>query len=222
MNASEFDDIREKYTEDIDDAVRILEKKAQGLTVMPEEYTALGKFANLAEGTYMQKQRERLDQERAELDAFKATLPEHMFRTPIEELSLSADIAATIAPLKNAGEAMINLLMNEEKVRKLVSELENPDEAMLQIQSALDEVMLFDAELADLEELELPAPEQPVEEIIEETIAEAPTVIEDQPVETIPEVEEIVEEIETEVFDEEQIEEEIIRDAFWWRNVSRT
>jgi hypothetical protein len=177
---------------------------------MPEEYNALGKFANLAEGTFIEKQRERIDQEQAELEAFKATVPEHMFRTSIPELNLSEDITSAIVPLKNAGEAMISLLMDEEKVRSLLDELESPEDALVEIQAALDEIMLFDSELAMIEDLELPAPEASLESTLDEVPeVEAPVAIAEQSVEAVAVVEEIAP-----VADEEQIEEDIIRDAF--------
>jgi transcription termination/antitermination protein NusA len=142
----------------------IMEKKAANLTVMPEEYRVLNQFADLVERR-LQGVREDVRQARlAELNAVRATLPQHAFGIPVSELDLPDDMIEVLQPLESVGEIMLRFLIDENRLRRLLGN--HPDTALEQLQEALDKIVIpEDDEELFTEEPQLEAEDAaPVEE----------------------------------------------------------
>ncbi len=156
IDSPELADLQETHAELIANARRIMEKKDAGLTVMPEDFSALGAFAHLVERRFMDIRAALLEARMEELNAVKQTLPEHAFDIPIEQLALPHDVIEVLMPLENAGELMLHFLSNEEKLRRMLRRY--GDTVLNDVQEALDAVvyadLLGDMDDFDLEEME--------------------------------------------------------------------
>ncbi|GIL12940.1 MAG: hypothetical protein BroJett038_16600 [Chloroflexota bacterium] len=145
----EFVEVRRQYPEMVEEIHRIMEKKTANRTVMPEEYDLLGKFADLIERRMLEKREAARQARQAEINAVKATLPQGLFQLPISALDLPDEIIAALQPLENVGEVMWRFLIDENHLRHLVADL--PSDALVQVQSALDRVVLPQEEAAPVE-----------------------------------------------------------------------
>lgn len=120
----------------------IMQKRHDSLTVMPEEYNTLAQFADKVEqhllGLRLVARRKRME----EINAVKATLPQGAFSMSIDELELPSPIIEALEPLENVGEIMLRFLIDEKRIKQLLSDF--PDNALLQIQEALDQVVFPD------------------------------------------------------------------------------
>ena len=200
-----------QYPDLVEECRRILEKKTQDLTVMPEEYRTLGRFADAIERLLLEERDEARDMRMQEVNAVKSTLPAEMFMLPLDVLAVSQEILDILEPYGNVGEVMLDCLVNEDHVAKKFAEIEG--DPMSEIQGALDIIMMADLDalvkeaqaIEDLEndddtsedQVEMIAADidEPVIESIEDSVEE----------EVVPETEAVIE-------DEE--EEEALIDAF--------
>ena len=188
LDSPPISELANTHADLLTEIARIMEKKAASRTVMPEEYTTLGKFADLAE-THLQQHRDAIREARlAEVNAVKATLPQGAFQLPIDTLELPEAITDALQPLENVGEIMWRFLIDEDSLRKLMADL--PDDALAQVQTALDQVVIPEVI------------EEKIEEQFEQVEAEGePEAVEATLEETIPEeaVPETVDEVEEEI-----------------------
>lgn len=134
---------------------QIMEKKAASRAIMPEDYRLLNQFADLAERR-LQAVREQARQARlAEINAVKSTLPQFAFAVAVQDLELPDHMIEALQPLENAGEIMLRFLIDEGRLRRLLGG-GNTDEALQQVQDALDKLVVP-------EDSELPADEHAAE-----------------------------------------------------------
>jgi N utilization substance protein A len=201
----------DQYDDLIEESRRIMEKKNQDLTVMPEEYRILGRFADAIEQLLLDERDEARQMRTQEIAAVKSTLPPEIFELPLDVLAVSQDILDILEPYGNVGEVMLDCLVNEESVANKLSELAG--DPLGEIQSALDVIMM-----ANLDELVKEV--QPIDEseeeidVIEDVVEEVATELEEPAiVEEIAE-EEVVEELvaSTDVLVED--DDEVLLDAF--------
>jgi N utilization substance protein A len=187
-------DIQTKYADMVDDVRRIMEKKQANRAVMPEEFQVLGKFADMVERRFV-AQRDVARQARiAEINAVKATLPQGAFQMPITTLELPDNILEALQPLGNVGEIMWRFLIDEDRLRQMLSDL--PNDSLAKVQAALDQVVIPDVVET------LPEPEAPVEaEAPAAPVAETPAAVAERPTEAAAE-----EEIAPSAFGDEQEE----------------
>jgi N utilization substance protein A len=166
----------------LEQVASIMDKKAANLTVMPEDYRVLNEFAALAEQRLQAARDEARQARLAEINAVKMTLPQHAFDISVQDLDLPDHMIEALQPLENVGEIMLRFLIDENRLRRMLSG--NSDSALQQLQTALDKVMTPDEDdaLADVEtppeavaeappEPEVEAPSEAVE--VEEPTAEA-------------------------------------------------
>ncbi|MGQ9889262.1 MAG: transcription termination factor NusA [Aggregatilineales bacterium] len=162
------------------ETLRIMDKKAAGRTVMPEEYQTLARFADVVETRLLNARNQAREARIAEINAVKATLPASAFELPVTALDLPDEIIEALQPLENVGEIMWRFLIDETHLQKLLADL--PPEAMKLLQSALDRLVIP-------EEVETPTPSAeetaaPVEpaaaapELAPETLADLDTDVE--------------------------------------------
>jgi len=176
----------DRYEDLIEESTRIMDKKNQELTVMPEEYRTLGRFADIVEQLLLDQREEARQMRQQEIEAVKATLPEEMFELPLDVLAVSQEILDILESYENVGEVMLACLVDEDNVNRKLSKVDG--DPMSDIQGALDIVMMADVE-ALLEEARLIEESEADEEIevepqeiLEETIDEAVSVVSDEEV----------------------------------------
>ena len=156
----------EPYADLIEESRRIIEKKQQDLTVMPEEYRTLGKFADAVEQVLLDEREEARQIRIKEMAAVKASLPPEMFELPLDLLAVSQEILDVLEPYENVGEVMYACLVDERNVARQVADVS--EDAMSEVQGALDIIMMADLEelMKEVEELE----DEP-EEVVDEAVA---------------------------------------------------
>jgi N utilization substance protein A len=175
-------EIAETYPDTIEEIDRILEKKRNNRPIMPEEYTTLVQFVNLAEES-KSVYREMAQSERlAILDTVRPLVPEAAFEMPIERLELADDIVKALGRIDNVGELMIRVLSDEEYLAEVLRVNHAGDDAMEAIKYALDDLVLPELMSTD--------------EAVEEAAVDFEDVdeVEDQPIDLVEEEEELVEE----------------------------
>lgn len=151
----------------IEDVQRIIEKKEQNKAIMPEEFTTLGRFADLVEKRLLRQREEIRMAEREHVDAVKATLPPELFELPLTLLALPDEVLDVLEPLGNVGEVVLATLIDEGRLRDLIAE--QPDDTMEQIRFVLDSLMEADMDFGEmLAEVEAEMAEAETEAAIEE------------------------------------------------------
>jgi transcription termination/antitermination protein NusA len=140
INQPAFADLRAKRADLVAEAERIVAKKNNGLAVMPEEYTTLSKFADAIERQQIAIRLQARQARLAEINAVKATLPAQAFQIPVTKLDLPDNIIEALQPLENAGEIMLRFLIDETRLRRLLSS--QPENAIALVQAALDKLVL--------------------------------------------------------------------------------
>ncbi len=178
-------DIAAQYPEMVEDARRVVEKKLAELTVMPEEFRTLNKFATLIEDALYAQREEARNAYLEELSAVKATLPPELFALPVDALDIPEDYKSILEPLGNIGEVVLGTLTDEERIQSYFQNVED-ENPMTVVQTALDNIMMTDlsarvkeleAQEAELEESveevkEAEEAERPVEEAVEDLVDE--------------------------------------------------
>ena len=201
-------DLVEPYADLIEESSRIMEKKNQDLTVMPEEYRTLGKFAAVVEQLLLDERDEARQMRLQEIEAVKMTLPEEMFELPLDVLAVSQEILDILEPYENVGEVMLACLVDEDVVAGQLSKVEG--DPMAEIQGALDIVMM--ANLEELVEEAMLVEETDEEEVDEDAEVEEPELESDSETVTEEEAVSSTEVVEAEVVEAE--EDEVLLDAF--------
>ncbi len=160
LEAPPLDSLVERYADLIAEAHRIMEKKQLELTVMPEEYKALGRFADIIEQALLAQRNEARERYLQEREAVKSTLPPDLFKLPLDVLAVSQAILDILEPYENVGEVMLTCLVDDTIVARKLSSLEGSP--MDDIQTALDTVRAANieqllAESISIEDIEEPA-----------------------------------------------------------------
>lgn len=159
LEAPPLDSLVERYADLIAEAHRIMEKKQLELTVMPEEYKALGRFANIIEQVLLAQRNEARERYLQEREAVRSTLPPDMFKLPLDVLAVSQAILDILEPYENVGEVMLTCLVDDTIVARKLSSLEGS--SMDDIQTALDTVMTADIEQLLAEAISIEDSEEP-------------------------------------------------------------
>ena len=144
LDVPPLDVLEEKYADLAAESLRIMEKKGMELTVMPEEYKALGRFADIVEQLLQEQRNEAREIYLREREAVKSTLSPELFALPLDVLAVSQEILDILEPYENVGQTMLACLVDEEVVNRKLSALEG--DPMSEVQAALDTVMASDIE----------------------------------------------------------------------------
>ncbi len=96
----------------------ILAKKAEGRSIMPEEYTALGQFVDRVERRTVQIKEEAARAEEERTAAARADIPAAAFTMPLEQANLKEHIFNILveAGFENVGDLMYSLKTDQNKV----------------------------------------------------------------------------------------------------------
>lgn len=172
----------------------ILEKKAEGRPITPEEYRELHNFNNRVESGLIKERREITKQQQARIQAARAAVPDDAYDLPVMTLGLPTKVENLLgdAGLSNVGELAYRLLL----VPSAISDIDGIGPSYVeQIEDAL-EVMIGYAPLSeeyDIDE-ELILPGTPAAKKAEEEAALAEENADVEGDEEAPESEEEVEE----------------------------
>jgi N utilization substance protein A len=128
------------------DVTRIMDKKALGQTIQPEEFTTLGKFAEIVESHLLQQRIQARQVRMAEIAALRSTLPPHAFKIPVSRLKLSDNLIEALQPLENVGEILLRFLIDEKRIHRLLHG--QPEGSVEALQDALDAAVLEEPEIA--------------------------------------------------------------------------
>lgn len=160
INNPPLKDLRAQQPDVVADVQRIMEKRAANRAVMPEEYTLLNKFADMAQRRYMAAREAARQQRIAQVNAVRSTLPQAAFQMPVSALDLPDSIIEALQPLETVGEIMLRYLIDERRIQQLLSDA--PPDASKRLQAALDKVVFPEEEPPQPEAETVTAEEEPV------------------------------------------------------------
>ncbi len=164
---------------------RIMEKREANRPVMPEEFQTLAQYARQVEGVLLSERRAVNKRHQEHLQAVRATLPEGAFNVPVTDLDIPAPLVRALATrFETAGEVMLYLIVDEDRVRKALKRAqEDDDDALAVVKRALDRLVIPEpvAEpeaTAEVEEVVTEAEAAPVEPAVEVEAAAEPVMAE--------------------------------------------
>ncbi len=173
MDTPPLSELAEQHPELRVEAERIMGRKNEGRMIMPEEYSTLGRFADMAESRLLVVREEKRALRLAEINAVRETLPEGVFQLPVDALELPDEVLEVLQPFESVGEVMWRCLLRD---ASLLRRLDSPEEALIQILGAYESVEIPDpAAIAAAAEAEAAA--EAVAE--DETAPEAVAAVED-------------------------------------------
>jgi N utilization substance protein A len=141
------------------DVLRIMEKRAANRAVMPEEFNLLAKFADVVQRRMITARDAARQARLKEIEAVRMTLPQGAFQLPVTALDLPDNITEALQSFENVGEIMLRFLIDENRVRRALSDF--PPEAFRRLQEALDKLVIPEVEVPPV--VEVVAPEAPAE-----------------------------------------------------------
>lgn len=142
-----LDSITENYADLVAEMEGILAKKDENKAIMPEEYKQLARFADIAETLLEHEREEMRAEEEARIEAVRVTLPEELFRVPVDVLGLPRDIAEALEPFENVGEVMLATLADERRLDEALYHA--PPNARSRVQNKLDDLMEADIDFEE-------------------------------------------------------------------------
>ncbi|NPV68493.1 MAG: transcription termination/antitermination protein NusA [Anaerolineae bacterium] len=123
---------------------RIMEKREANRPVMPEEFQTLAQYARQVESVLLNERRAVNKRHQDHLQAVRATLPEGAFQVPVTDLDIPAPLVRALATrFETAGEVMLYLIVDEDRVRKALKRAQEDDEdALAVVKRALDRLVI--------------------------------------------------------------------------------
>lgn len=132
-------DVRVQHADMLSEVSRILEKRSLNRTVMPEEFSLLGKFADLVQRKQIAAREAARQQRLQEIATLRSTLPQAAFQMPVTALQLPDNLIEALQPLGTVGEIMLRYLLDENHLRRLLHEA--PPDSLRRVQDALDVIV---------------------------------------------------------------------------------
>jgi len=172
INGPALSPLKIQQADMVADVHRIMEKRAANRAVMPEEYNLLAKFADVVQRRLIMARDAARQARLKEIEAVRMTLPQGAFQLPVTALGLPDNISEALQPFENVGEIMLRFLIDENRVRRALSDF--PPEAFRRLQEALDKLVIPEVEAPPVVETVAPAEPTDVPVIIaDETPEEA-------------------------------------------------
>ncbi|MCC6805161.1 MAG: hypothetical protein IT319_19935, partial [Anaerolineae bacterium] len=168
-------EIRAQQSDVVAEVQRIMEKRAANRAVMPEEYNLLARFADMVQRSHVAVRDAARQARLKEIEAVKATLPQGAFKLPVTVLDVPDNVIEALQPFENVGEIMLRFLIDENRVRRALTD--SPPDAFRNLQEALDKLVIPEVE---------PEVEEEAEPVVEGE-AEAPAVAAAPPADETPE-----------------------------------
>ncbi len=154
----------------IADVRRIMDKRAANRAVMPEEYSLLAKFADLIQRRLISARDAARQARLKEIEAVRLTLPQGAFQLPVTALDLPDNVSEALQPFENVGEIMLRFLIDENRVRRALSDF--PPDAFRRLQEALDKLVIPEVEVPpvveapEIVEVAVPLDETPEQALV--------------------------------------------------------
>ncbi len=177
LNGPALSTLKVQQADMVADVQRIMEKRAANRAVMPEEFNLLAKFADVVQRRLIMARDAARQQRLKEIEAVRLTLPQGAFQLPVTALDLPDNITEALQPFENVGEIMLRFLIDENRVRRALSDF--PPEAFRRLQEALDKLVIPEVEVPPVVEAVatdeptdvpvLAADETPEEALVRET-----------------------------------------------------
>jgi len=165
LDVPPLDDLPVQYPQLVEEARRIQAKRSDGKVATQEELNVLAKFADLVERRLLNMREEIRRQEQAHVEAVRATLPSSLFEMSVSSLKLDDMITEAIEPLGSVGQVMLALLIDEDRLKHLMSRVGR--DAMDVLQTRLDEVMTAELDLMLGEGLPIMEAEASADEVLD-------------------------------------------------------
>ncbi len=159
LASSDTETIKGIGGEQLREITRILDKRETGLTIMPEEFATLSRFAVEIERAAFSKRQARREERLRKLADARAALDPQLFKMDIENLNLSDLLLNALKPLQNIGEVQTRFTLDEDPLRHILERLgEDVSSLQEQIRAGL---ALAEMNLATkVEEPEIARPEE--------------------------------------------------------------
>ena len=159
LASSDTETIKGIGGEQLREITRILDKRETGLTIMPEEFATLSRFAVEIERAAFSKRQARREERLRKLADARADLDPQLFKMDIENLNLSDLLLNALKPLQNIGEVQTRFTLDEDPLRHILERLgEDVSSLQEQIRAGL---ALAEMNLATkVEEPEIARPEE--------------------------------------------------------------
>lgn len=141
--SADLQPVVQKHGALITEVKRVMDKKNAGLTVQPEEYTTLGRFAEIVENQILQVKIQSRQARMAEIAALRATLPPQSFQVSVTKLDLPDNLIEALLPLETVGEILLRFLIDEKRINRLLHG--QPEGSVEMLQAALDKAVLPEA-----------------------------------------------------------------------------
>ncbi len=179
LDVPPFNELARNQPELIAQVTRLVEKKMADMTLFPEDYAVLNRFAIMVEDRLLADREVLRKARQKEIEAVRMVIPPQLFKLPVQRLGLSEAITEALIPFENVGQVMLSTLITETRLRKRLSA-----EAIADVQRALDELAVLTPE--ELDQMLMPEASQATVEdtaplLVDEVVTPAPTV-EEEPV----------------------------------------
>jgi N utilization substance protein A len=202
----EYQEMADREAETMEKVAIMLEKKAEGRPLPPEDYDTMAKFIDRVEKRVEKKRREEDREEQRRYEEALATVPELTFEINILDVDLKEHLLVILQEggIDTLGDLVLQMRLDPDKILAL----NGIGTKAFQEISALTDGLRVTPELAVVEEIE-PVPaekEQEAAEAVEE-IEVQEEIKEQEEVEVLP-VEEKPQEVEVEKETKEEVEEE--------------
>ncbi len=214
----EYQEMAERESEAIEKAVVMLDKKAEGRPLPPEDYAFMVSFVNRVEKRVEKKRREEDLEEKRRYEEALVTVPALTFEIDILDVDLKEHILFILqeAGIESLGDLVLQMRLDSDKILALNGIGPKSFEEISQLTDGLrvspEEAAAIEAALAEAGQAEEAVESKPVEELEPEEVS----TVEPEAVEEVEEVakteepevkEEVKEEDKEEVKEEEKKEE---------------
>jgi N utilization substance protein A len=204
-----YAEMAEREAETMEKVAIMLEKKAEGRPLPPEDYDLMAKFINRVEKRVEEKRREESLEEKRRHEEALATVPELTFEIPILDVDLKQHILVILqeAEIDTLGDLVLQMRMDPDRILALngigpksFEEIQQLTDGLRVIpgETVIEEQVPVEAPLAEEEAIEVEAAEEQPETVdveVEEAEVSPETPEETEPiVETLPKAPEVVEE----------------------------
>jgi N utilization substance protein A len=145
LDVPPFNELARTQPELIAQVTRLVEKKMADMTLFPEDYAVLNRFAIMVEDRLLADREVLRKARQKEIEAVRMVIPPQLFKLPVQRLGLSEAITEALIPFENVGQVMLSTLITETRLRKRLSA-----EAIADVQRALDELAVLTPEELDM------------------------------------------------------------------------
>ena len=151
----------------ITEVQRILDKKRADRAVTPEEYNSLSRFVQMVEQRQIDQREVGRSRRKKAMDKVRSSIPAFAFTIPVENLNLPETIMGALKNIETAGDLMLRVQADVEKLREVLTAAKAEDDALMIIDEALQDALRAQPAVAAA-----PIVEQPVAMKAPEAVAD--------------------------------------------------